>query len=105
MCCCRMADRDPVPLPAEVRARLAELELELSEGESHFTGELRVAVPGLRCSSAGCLSRCCSVSLELFVEEKVWSRKMSQVQVHMFYSHDERGGVLEELWFSYVIRQ
>ncbi|XP_040000352.1 disco-interacting protein 2 homolog C isoform X5 [Xiphias gladius] len=28
-----MADRDPVPLPAEVRARLAELELELSEGD------------------------------------------------------------------------
>lgn len=28
-----MADRDPVPLPAEVRAKLAELELELSEGE------------------------------------------------------------------------
>lgn len=31
--CRRMADRDPVPLPAEVRAKLAELELELSEGE------------------------------------------------------------------------
>lgn len=29
----RMADRDAVPLPAEVRAKLAELELELSEGE------------------------------------------------------------------------
>ncbi|XP_040911447.1 disco-interacting protein 2 homolog C isoform X5 [Toxotes jaculatrix] len=28
-----MADRDPVPLPAEVRAKLAELELELSEGD------------------------------------------------------------------------
>lgn len=28
-----MADRDPVPVTAEVRARLAELELELSEGE------------------------------------------------------------------------
>lgn len=28
-----MADRDPVSLPAEVRAKLAELELELSEGE------------------------------------------------------------------------
>ncbi|XP_034559173.1 disco-interacting protein 2 homolog C isoform X1 [Notolabrus celidotus] len=28
-----MADRDPVPLPTEVRARLAELELELSEGD------------------------------------------------------------------------
>ncbi|KAM8849126.1 disco-interacting protein 2 homolog C isoform 2-T2 [Spinachia spinachia] len=28
-----MADRDPVPLTAEVRARLAELELELSEGD------------------------------------------------------------------------
>lgn len=28
-----MADRDPVPLPVEVRAKLAELELELSEGE------------------------------------------------------------------------
>ncbi|XP_026168937.1 disco-interacting protein 2 homolog C isoform X2 [Mastacembelus armatus] len=28
-----MADRDPVQLPAEVRARLAELELELSEGD------------------------------------------------------------------------
>ena len=28
-----MADRDPGPLPGEVRARLAELELELSEGE------------------------------------------------------------------------
>lgn len=32
----RMADRDPVPLPPEVRAKLAELELELSEGE-YFT--------------------------------------------------------------------
>lgn len=29
----RMADRNAVPLPAEVRAKLAELELELSEGE------------------------------------------------------------------------
>ncbi|XP_058480227.1 disco-interacting protein 2 homolog C isoform X2 [Solea solea] len=28
-----MADRDPAPLPAEVRAKLAELELELSEGD------------------------------------------------------------------------
>ncbi|KAM4604633.1 disco-interacting protein 2 homolog C isoform 1-T1 [Polymixia lowei] len=28
-----MADRDPVPFPLEVRARLAELELELSEGD------------------------------------------------------------------------
>ncbi|XP_068196060.1 disco-interacting protein 2 homolog C isoform X2 [Antennarius striatus] len=28
-----MADRDPGPLPAEVRAKLAELELELSEGD------------------------------------------------------------------------
>ncbi|XP_075900567.1 disco-interacting protein 2 homolog C isoform X2 [Nelusetta ayraudi] len=28
-----MADRDAVPLPAEVRAKLAELELELSEGD------------------------------------------------------------------------
>ncbi|XP_047197902.1 disco-interacting protein 2 homolog C isoform X3 [Hippoglossus stenolepis] len=28
-----MADREPVPLPAEVRAKLAELELELSEGD------------------------------------------------------------------------
>ncbi|XP_008296076.1 disco-interacting protein 2 homolog C-like [Stegastes partitus] len=28
-----MADRDPVPLPAEVRTKLAELELELSEGD------------------------------------------------------------------------
>ncbi|XP_028328199.1 disco-interacting protein 2 homolog C isoform X2 [Gouania willdenowi] len=28
-----MADRDPVPLPLEVRAKLAELELELSEGD------------------------------------------------------------------------
>ncbi|XP_077955775.1 disco-interacting protein 2 homolog C isoform X2 [Gasterosteus aculeatus] len=28
-----MADRDPVPVTAEVRARLAELELELSEGD------------------------------------------------------------------------
>ncbi|XP_068605164.1 disco-interacting protein 2 homolog C [Brachionichthys hirsutus] len=28
-----MADRNPVPLPAEVRAKLAELELELSEGD------------------------------------------------------------------------
>ncbi|KAM9844670.1 disco-interacting protein 2 homolog C [Aulostomus maculatus] len=28
-----MADRDPVPIPAEVRAKLAELELELSEGD------------------------------------------------------------------------
>ncbi|XP_076003356.1 disco-interacting protein 2 homolog C-like, partial [Genypterus blacodes] len=28
-----MADRDPVPLPPEVRAKLAELELELSEGD------------------------------------------------------------------------
>ncbi|CAF92626.1 unnamed protein product, partial [Tetraodon nigroviridis] len=27
-----MADRDPASLPAEVRAKLAELELELSEG-------------------------------------------------------------------------
>lgn len=27
-----MADRDLVPLPLEIRARLAELELELSEG-------------------------------------------------------------------------
>lgn len=36
-----MADRDPVPLPAEVRAKLAELELELSEGEYlGFTAEL-----------------------------------------------------------------
>lgn len=34
-----MADRDPVPLPAEVRAKLAELELELSEGE-YFSGRL-----------------------------------------------------------------
>lgn len=30
-----MADRDALPLPLEVRARLAELELELSEGKSH----------------------------------------------------------------------
>ncbi|KAJ8278139.1 hypothetical protein GJAV_G00084290 [Gymnothorax javanicus] len=29
----RMADRDTLPLPLEVRARLAELELELSEGD------------------------------------------------------------------------
>ncbi|KAM7379786.1 hypothetical protein PAMP_005312 [Pampus punctatissimus] len=28
-----MADRDPAPIPAEVRAKLAELELELSEGD------------------------------------------------------------------------
>ncbi|KAM6919080.1 disco-interacting protein 2 homolog C isoform 1-T1 [Xenentodon cancila] len=28
-----MADREPVPLPAEVRTKLAELELELSEGD------------------------------------------------------------------------
>ncbi|XP_060940153.1 disco-interacting protein 2 homolog C-like [Limanda limanda] len=28
-----MADREPVPLPAEMRAKLAELELELSEGD------------------------------------------------------------------------
>ena len=36
-----MADRDPVSLPAEVRAKLAELELELSEGEYlNFTAEL-----------------------------------------------------------------
>lgn len=29
----RMADRETIPLPLEVRARLAELELELSEGK------------------------------------------------------------------------
>ncbi|KAK5860430.1 hypothetical protein PBY51_021907 [Eleginops maclovinus] len=74
-----MADRDPVPLPAEVRARLAELELELSEGESHFTAELRVAVPGLRCSSGGCLCRCCSVSLE----QSLW-RKSEAAKCHKF---------------------
>ena len=28
-----MADRETIPLPLEVRARLAELELELSEGK------------------------------------------------------------------------
>jgi len=44
-----MADRDPVPLTAEVRARLAELELELSEGESlNLYAELRAALPGRR---------------------------------------------------------
>lgn len=32
-----MADRDALPLPLEVRARLAELELELSEGKTNFT--------------------------------------------------------------------
>lgn len=43
-----MADRDPVPLPAEVRAKLAELELELSEGEYlDFTAEARRLCPAL----------------------------------------------------------
>ncbi len=47
-----MADRDPVPLPAEVRAKLAELELELSEGEYlNFTAEL-----------GGCARLCCCCS-------------------------------------------
>lgn len=41
-----MADRDPASLPAEVRAKLAELELELSEGES-------VASPALSLPEAG----------------------------------------------------
>ncbi|XP_071346703.1 disco-interacting protein 2 homolog C isoform X7 [Trachinotus anak] len=36
-----MADRDPVPLPAEVRAKLAELELELSEGMDPSMGQER----------------------------------------------------------------
>ncbi|XP_051237802.1 disco-interacting protein 2 homolog C isoform X13 [Dicentrarchus labrax] len=36
-----MADRDPVPLPAEVRAKLAELELELSEGMDPPMGQER----------------------------------------------------------------
>lgn len=43
-----MADRDPVPLPAEVRAKLAELELELSEGEYlKCTAELGGSAPAL----------------------------------------------------------
>lgn len=56
-----MADRDPASLPAEVRAKLAELELELSEGEySDFTAEpgrfapaLSLPVAGLRGSLLG----------------------------------------------------
>lgn len=31
-----MADRDTLPLPLEVRDRLAELELELSEGKQYL---------------------------------------------------------------------
>lgn len=43
-----MADRDSVSLPAEVRAKLAELELELSEGEYlEFTAELGGSAPAL----------------------------------------------------------
>lgn len=52
-----MADRDPVPLPAEVRAKLAELELELSEGEYlKCTAELGGSGPGC-CCSGGCAGR------------------------------------------------
>lgn len=35
-----MADRDALPLPLEVRARLAELELELSEGMIDILNDL-----------------------------------------------------------------
>lgn len=57
-----MADRDPVPLPAEVRAKLAELELELSEGEYlNFTAELGGSAPAqllLLLLLRGCEARC-----------------------------------------------
>ncbi|GLD50690.1 disco-interacting protein 2 homolog C [Lates japonicus] len=65
-----MADRDPVPLPAEVRAKLAELELELSEGEYlDFTAEARRLCPALLLLLLllgfwGALSRCWSVPAE-----------------------------------------
>lgn len=32
-----MAERDALPLPLDIRARIAELELELSEGEWRFS--------------------------------------------------------------------
>lgn len=49
-----MADRDPVSLPAEVRAKLAELELELSEGEYlDFTAELACFAPAVSLPVAG----------------------------------------------------
>ncbi|MCI4390701.1 hypothetical protein PGIGA_G00125760 [Pangasianodon gigas] len=34
-----MAERDAVPLPLDIRARIAELELELSEGEWRCPGQ------------------------------------------------------------------
>lgn len=49
-----MADRDPASLPAEVRAKLAELELELSEGESStFTAALARFARALSLPEAG----------------------------------------------------
>lgn len=49
-----MADRDPVSLPAEVRAKLAELELELSEGEYlDFSAQLACFGPALSLPGAG----------------------------------------------------
>lgn len=40
-----MAERDALPLPLDIRARIAELELELSEGECRFP---RVSGPASR---------------------------------------------------------
>lgn len=47
-----MAERDPASLPAEVRAKLAELELELSEGE-FFTCTRRCCCLGRRWGARG----------------------------------------------------
>lgn len=43
-----MAERDALPLPLDIRARIAELELELSEGEWRFPRWRRPTLRWLR---------------------------------------------------------
>ena len=76
-----MADRDPVPLPAEVRAKLAELELELSEGEYlGFTAELGGSLPGSAAAAAAAALSCCSVDGLVFRSVELL---LPQVQVQL----------------------